>query len=149
LTFKKDLSKEDFYSYFHDAIHERNEEVGFSENMFNHLYETIYTHQAGQTFYCTDDKGNIHALNLTVWDKESAYYLIAMRKREYNTSGGTEFLVDQTIKEVSRFVNRFDFEGSMIKGVEASYRYYGAHQTEYYQISRITNVALGVYRTMN
>jgi hypothetical protein len=149
LTLKTDLPKETFYSYFMDVIHDRNEDVEFSENIFNRLYDTIYTYKSGKAFYCTDAKSNIHAINLTVWDNESAYYLIAMRKKAYNTSGGTEFLVDQTIKYVSKFVNRFDFEGSMIQGVEASYRYYGARQTEYYQISRVTNVLLGVYRTMN
>jgi hypothetical protein len=146
LILKTDLSKEIFYSYFMDVIHDRCEDVGFSENVFNRLYDTIYAHQAGKTFYCTDAKNNTHAINLTVWDKESAYYLIAMRKKEYNTSGGTEFLVDKTIKYVSPLVDRFDFEGSMIKGVEASYRYYGAHQTEYYQISKCNNPILKMIR---
>ncbi|MDR1239289.1 MAG: hypothetical protein LBK27_04170, partial [Treponema sp.] len=67
-------------------------------------------------------------------------------KKEYNTSGGTEFLVDQTIQYVSQFVDRFDFEGSMIKGVEESFRYYGAHQTEYYQIFKYNNPILKMIR---
>ncbi len=41
-----------------------------------------------------------------------------MRKSDFKTSGGTEFLVDETIKYVSQFVDVFDFEGSMIKGVK-------------------------------
>jgi hypothetical protein len=146
LVCKTDLSKDLFYDYFSDVIHERGESVEFSKSLFNRLYETVYTHQAGKTFYCTDNENNIHAVNLTVWDNESAYYLIAMRKKEYNTSGGTEFLVDQTIKYVSQFINRFDFEGSMIKGVEESFRYYGAHQTEYYQIFKYNNPILKMIR---
>jgi hypothetical protein len=146
LNFKTDMPKDLFYAYFCDAIHERGESVGFSEFLFDRLYEAVYEHQAGKTFYCTDNENNIHAINLTVWDKESAYYFIAMRKKEYNTSGGTEFLVDQTIKYVSQFVNRFDFEGSMIKGVEESFRYYGAHQTEYYQLFKYNNPILRIIR---
>jgi hypothetical protein len=146
LKFKSDLSKDSFYTYFKDVIHERSERIGFEKSLFNRLYEAVYDHQAGKTFYCTDNEGQIHAINLTAWDKETAYYLIAMRKKEYNTSGGTEFLVDQTIKYVSQFVNRFDFEGSMIKGVEESFRYYGAHQTEYYQIFKCSNPILRIFR---
>jgi hypothetical protein len=146
LDFKTDLPKDMFYAYFDDVIHERGEMVGFSKSLFDRLYKAVYEHHGGQTFYCTDSQNNIHAINLTVWDKECAYYLIAMRKKEYNTSGGTEFLVDQTIKYVSSLVNRFDFEGSMIKGVEESFRYYGAHQTEYYQISQCTNRVLKLIR---
>jgi hypothetical protein len=85
---------------------------------------------------------------MTVWDKECAYYLITMRQKEYDTSGGTELLVDETIKYVSQYVDKFDFEGSMIEGVEASYRYYGTHQTEYYQISKINNPMLVMYRAL-
>jgi hypothetical protein len=146
LDFKTGLSKDIFYAYFNDVIRERGERLGFSRPLFDRLYEAVYKQQAGRTFYCTDNENRIHAINLTVWDKESAYYLIAMRKKEYNTSGGTEFLVDETIKYVSQFVNRFDFEGSMIKGVEESFRYYGAHQTEYYQISKCDNLILRTIR---
>jgi hypothetical protein len=149
LEFKYDLSIDLFYDYFMAVIHERNERVSFSRELFARLYSTVYAHKAGRVFYCIDKENNIHAINMIVWDKESAYYLLAMRKKGYNTSGGTEYLVDRTIKYVAQFVNCFDFEGSMIKGVEESYRRYGTSQTEYYQISRVTNVLLGVYRTMN
>jgi hypothetical protein len=149
LDLKMDLSKSLFYTYFNDVIYERGERVSFSKDLFDRLYDAIYEHHSGRTFYCTDYENNIHAINLIVWDKESAYSLIGTRKKEYNTSGGTEFLFDQQIKYVSQYVNRFDFEGSMIKGVEESYRYYGAHQTEYYQISKTTNLFLGLYKTMN
>jgi hypothetical protein len=146
MEFKTDLSKDLFYAYFDNVIRERGEMVGFPKFLFDHIYETVYEHHAGRTFYCTDSENNIHAINLTLWDKECAYYLITMRKKEYNTSGGTEFLVEQTIKYVSQFVNRFDFEGSMIKGVEESYRYYGTHQTEYYQIFKYNNPILKMIR---
>ncbi|GHV58366.1 hypothetical protein AGMMS49579_25730 [Spirochaetia bacterium] len=144
-----DLSKDAFYSYFTEVVHERGDVIGFSKDFFSRLYDAIYEQKSGRTFYCTDAENNIHAINITVWDSECAYYLMAMRKKEYNTSGGTEFLVDEVIKYVSQFVDRFDFEGSMIHGVEESYRHYGTRQTEYYTISKINNVALGVYRTIS
>jgi hypothetical protein len=148
LTFKCDLTKDMFYSYFINVVQERNEVIGFSEDLFSHLYDALYSHEMGRTFYCVDEDNNIHAINMIAWDKECAYYLMAMRKKEYNTSGGTEFLVDETIKYVSQFVKRFDFEGSMIKGVEESYRHYGSYQTEYYQISKINNPILVMYRAL-
>jgi hypothetical protein len=149
IDFKTDLSKDLFYAYFNDVIHERGESVGFSNDLFGRLYDAVYEHHSGRTFYCTDHEHNIHAINLTVWDKESAYSLIGMRKKKYTNSGGTEFLTDQRIKYVSQFVNRYDFEGSMIKGVEASYRYYGTHQTEYYHISKCNNPILRMIRGLH
>jgi hypothetical protein len=148
LEFKYDLSMDVFYSYFTTVIHERDESMAFSRELFTRLYNTIYVNGSGKVFYCVDKKDNIHAINMTVWDTECAYYLLAMRKKEYNTSGGTEFLVDATINYVSRFVNRFDFEGSMIKKVEESYRRYGTHQMEYYHIFKYNNPILKMIHGM-
>ncbi len=136
LTFKYDLPADDFYDYFEAVVHERGDKVSYSRETFKKIYHACYENESGRSFYCTDCDGNIHAINLTVWDKTAAYYLIAMRKKEYNTSGGTELLVYEVIKYVSQFVDVFDFEGSMMKGVEASYRNYGGIQTEYYNISK-------------
>lgn len=134
LCLKYDLDFNKFYDYFEETIKERGEKVSYSRELFVNLCKAVYEHDQGRIFYCEDETGNIHAVNLTVWDNEAAYYLVAMRKSDYKTSGGTEFLVDETIKYVSQFVDIFDFEGSMIKGVEESFRYYGANQTEYYSV---------------
>lgn len=149
LTLKFDLDFNVFYDYFEAAVKERDEKVSYSRDLFVRLCTAVYEHNAGRIFYCEDEGGNIHAINLTVWDETVAYYLVAMRKGEYKTSGGTEFLVDETIKYVSQFVDIFDFEGSMIQGVEESFRWYGAHQTEYYSISkdrRLIRPALGLVK---
>ncbi|WP_461255407.1 hypothetical protein [Treponema sp. R80B11-R83G3] len=143
-TLKYDLPKDDFYSYFLNVVRERHEVIEFSKDLFNRLYDAVYEHKAGRTFYCIDTDKNIHAINMVVWDSECAYYLLAIRSKKYNTSGGTEFLVDETIKYVSQFVNKFDFEGSMIKGVEESYRHYGTRQIEYYTISKCDNLILRI-----
>jgi hypothetical protein len=148
LQLKFDLPPEDFYSFFKEVIHNRNQEVSFSKDFFYSLYSEVYAHKSGKVLYCTDTYGNIHALNMIIWDNECAYYLIAMRKKEYNTSGGTEFLVDEAIKYASQFVNRFDFEGSMMKGVEESYRHYGANQIEYYAITKNDRILYKIRSTI-
>jgi hypothetical protein len=145
---KTDLSKEQYYSYFLNVINQRQKIIEFPKDLFYRLYDAIYEHNSGKSFYCIDAENNIHAINMIVWDRECAYYLSAMRDKKNNTSGGTEFLVDATIKYVSHFVKRFDFEGSMIKGVEESYRHYGTRQTEYYSISKYNNPFLRVINTI-
>lgn len=144
LSLKFDLPPDDFYRYFSEVIYGRNKDVSFDKNFFQNLYSEIYSRESGRVLYCTDRSGNIQAINMVVWDSECAYYLIAMRKKEYNTSGGTEFLVDETIKYVSQFVDTFDFEGSMIKGVEESYRHYGSRQVGYYEIRKCNSILLRV-----
>ncbi len=139
LFVKDDMSVEEFYEYFAESVKTRGEKVSYSLEFIKNLVNAVYKHNAGKIYYCTDSENNIHAVAFIVWDKKCAYYLSAMRKSDFNTSGGNEFLVWHIIKEVSSFVDEFDFEGSMIKGVEESYRYYGTTQTEYYNISKINN----------
>jgi len=139
LEVKYDLSPDIFITYFSNVINDRNEKVSFCNKLFFRLYNAVYSENAGKTFYCVDKSNNIHSIKMIVWDKECAYSILGMRKKEYSTSGGTELLTDWIIKYVSQFVDRYDFEGSMIKGVEESYRHYGTHQTEYYNIFKYNN----------
>lgn len=146
LSIKEGILIEDFYSYFEDAVKKRGEHVSYSLDFFKKLVEACYNHNSGKIYYCIDDENNIHAAAFVVWDKRCAYYLSAMRNPKYNTSGGNELLVWHIIKEVSQFVDEFDFEGSMIQGVEESYRYYGGIQTEYYNISKDNRLFIPVIR---
>lgn len=147
-TVKYDLPANDFYDYFLDAIKTRNDTVGFSFELFTSIYNAVYENHQGKVFYCIDSENNIHAVAFIVWDQSVAYYLIGMRKPEYANSGGTEFLIYEMIKYVSQFVDVFDFEGSMIEGVEQSFRYFGTQQTEYYSISKVNNKLLKLYRAL-
>ena len=145
---KYDLPSEDFFNYYSEIIHNRREEVLFSKELFFRLYNAVYAQKAGRVFYCIDNENVIHSIKFIIWDNECAYSILGMRKKEYNTSGGTELLTDYIIKYVSQFVNRYDFEGSMIKGVEGSYRKFGAHQTEYYSVYKCSNPVLRVLRSI-
>jgi len=48
-------------------------------------------------------------------------------------------LVKEIIKYVSNYTNKFDFEGSMIEGIENSFRQFGAIQKPYFAISKTTS----------
>ena len=134
LLVKSDLDYNEFYDFFEQCIKQRKEMVLYTRNYFINLCKAVYKNKQGKIFYCIDENKRIHAIDFVVWDKECAYYLIAMRKDEYKNSGATELLVYETIKYVSSFVDIFDFEGSMQEGIEEAYRKYGAQQSEYYTI---------------
>lgn len=135
--FKQDLDVDAFYNYFEEVIKSRNEEVVYNRDFFRKLYSSVYEKKAGKSFYCLDkETGAIAAIKFLVWDSETAYDIIGIRKKEYNSSGSTEYLTYKCVEFCSAFVDCFDFEGSMVKGVEDAYRGYGTRQTEYYNISK-------------
>ena len=148
LSVKCDIPANDFYDYFNNAISERGGKVAYSRELFCDIYKTVYDNRQGKAFYCVDGNGNIQAEALIVWDNNSAYYLCAMRKEEYKSTGATELLTYKMIEYVSSFVNRFDFEGSMMKGVEASYRNYGSDQKQYFDIYKTNNKILKIMQAI-
>lgn len=141
--FKLDMPADEFYQCFSDVISGRNETVSYSKEFFRKLYDAVYKHNSGKTFYCTDNEtGDVAAIKFIVWDSSVAYDIIGIRPKKYNSSGSTEFLTYKCVDYVSKFVNCFDFEGSMIKGVEDAYRGYGTHQTEYFNIMKDNRVLI-------
>ena len=53
---------------------------------------------------------------------------------DYRDSGASSLLIYEMMKFLSDKVERFDFEGSMIEGVENSFRKFGANQKAYFKI---------------
>lgn len=140
--FCTDMTPEEYYTYYNDAVTNRGEKMYYEKDIIIKLCQSAIGNNMGKIFSCKDEQGNVLAVNFTVWDKECAYYIGAMRKKEYNQTGGTEFLIYNTMKYVSRYVDCFDFEGSMTPGVEETYRSFGTSQTEFYQITRVPNSLL-------
>lgn len=144
-----DLSLDDFYNYFENVIHSRGGKVSYTKDLLSSIYRAVYEHNSGRVLYCRDKKtGEIGAIQLLVYDSTCCYCLEGIREKKFNTSGSTEYLLYECIKYASQFVDIFDFEGSMIKGVEESYRTYGAIQTEYYSISKENSKVLPLLRAI-
>lgn len=87
-----------------------------------------------------DDK--LIAALFVPYDTHCAYYLIPAVLPEYERIGAMDTLIWLTLRQLAGRCNTFDFEGSMIRGIEQYYRSFGAVQTPLMQISRLapTNV---------
>ncbi len=133
---REDLPAAEFYSNHVMTLHKQGVSISYSHDLFERIYNAAYENHAGKTWYAIDAEGNMHAAIFVVFDCKSAYYLISSIDPDYRNSGATSLLLRDAIAYVSRYTNRFDFEGSMIKGVEHSFRKFGAIQTPYFSISK-------------
>ena len=91
-------------------------------------------HSCGKIFIAQGENGENHAGVYLVWDKQSAYYLLGGGDPDFRNSGAHSFLIWEAIKYASKFIDDFDFEGSMVEGVERFNRGFGAVQTPYFSI---------------
>jgi len=132
-----DLSAEEFYENHSYTLNLQNQRIGYSFKLLENIYNAIYQNDAGRVIYARDMNGNLHGALLVTWDKQSGYNLISTIDPTYRNSGSASLLIYEIIKFLSNKVKSFDFEGSMIEGVENSFRQFGSTQTPYFFINKI------------
>jgi len=130
------IPAEEFYQNHQMTLASQGENISYSECLFNRLYRAAYERNCGVTIGAYDLNENMHAALFIVWDEESAYDLISTIDPQFRTFGAASLLVKEAIAHVATQTKKFDFEGSMIEGVERSFRQFGAKQLPYFQVKR-------------
>jgi len=133
---REDLPPADFYANHVLTLGKQGSRVIYSSTLFHSLYEAAQKRDAGKTWYAVDKDGHMHAAIFVVFDPKSAYFLISSIDPDYRNSGAATLLVKRALEYLAHLTRRFDFEGSMIEGVEKSFRRFGAKQVPYFSISR-------------
>ncbi len=102
------------------------------------LYSVLQARQCAQLFFATDASGAVHSASMLVWDKQSAYYLMSGDDPALRQSGAAVLLKWKAILYAKNELKLplFDFEGSMIRGVEQGRRDFGAQQKPYFRIAK-------------
>lgn len=129
-----DLPCKDFYENHKMTLQKQGKVISYSYEVFEKIYRGGYENNAGRVIYCKDKEGHIHAALFVIWDAYSAFDLISTIDPSYRNSGAATLLVYEMIKFLSKEVKVFDFEGSMIEGVEDSFRKFGTVQKPYFRI---------------
>jgi hypothetical protein len=83
-----------------------------------------------------DGEGRIHSAAYVVGDERRSYLLVTGADPSLAGSKSGSLVHSRAIKAAAQFTAIFDFEGSMIEGVESFYRSFGSTQTPYSNISR-------------
>lgn len=95
----------------------------------------------GKMLTAIDESGNVHACSYFVYDENVFYYLIAGSDSEYRSSGAQTLILWEGIKYATKVSKKFDFEGSMIEGIETFFRRFGGTPIVYYEIRKQTFLA--------
>jgi hypothetical protein len=93
---------------------------------------------AGTMLFARDETGQIHAAVWVVWDRHGAYYLLAGAEPNLRTSGASSLLAWEAIERAGRHADVFDFHGSMLQPVERFFRAFGAQQTIYLNVTKMS-----------
>ena len=148
MDIKFNLSAKEFYNNHKMTLEKQNAKIEYSFEHFKSMYDAVYANSSGITLYAVDKKSNIHSALFLVWDNASAYNLISSIDPSFRDSGSFAFVIKNAIEFVADKTKKFDFEGSMIEGVENSYRAFGGVQKPYFSITKTNSKLLRAYESV-
>lgn len=119
------------YTLCQKSYKRQDKEAEFSLNLVENIYRAVTDNNCGTILLAEDEGGNAHAATLIVWDHQAAYYLLNGGDPELRSSGANSLLMWEAIKHSSKYVDTFDFEGSMIPGVEKYIQGYNPEKRQY------------------
>lgn len=90
----------------------------------------------GQYLEARDQEGNVHSCAYLVYDEQVCYYLLGASDSRFRGSGAQSLVLWEAIQFASRHSRIFDFEGSMVEGIENFFRQFGGVCTPYYGIRK-------------
>lgn len=120
----------------------------YSKELILRLNSACVNQNARKIFMVRDSEGRIHAGIYIVFNKYAAYNLMIGSDPELRSSGAISLCMWEAIKFASTVTDKFDFEGSMIETIERFFRGFGAIQTPYYSVSKISSPLLRFRRSM-
>ena len=99
----------------------------------------LQTSGYGEIYLLPDEASEPLAAALIAHFRSKSMYLIGAFDPETRDSGAMSFLMWQAILQArQKKAQYFDFEGSMIEGIEGFFRKFGASPTTYFEISKNT-----------
>lgn len=100
---------------------------------YGRIFEFMKKYKCGKSWKAVDKDGKeLHASICCLWDNKSAYYLIGGTTQEHSNSGAVSLLLWHAIQESQKMgQNYFNFEGSILPGVEKFFRGFGGELTPY------------------
>lgn len=133
----RECGPEDVYQAANASFERQNRKCPYTLEYLSRLYEAARAQDAGVCMAAADRNGKIHAAEFFVWDAKRGYRLAGGHDTALGPSGGAVLLAWTLIEFAAARTAIFDFEGSMRKPIEASFRSFGARRVGYQRIVKM------------
>ena len=110
------------------------------------IYNAAINANSGVIVSASDENNCLHGALFIVWDNERAYDLISTLDPAFRKIWSSSLLVKEAIMYVSKYVDMFDFEGSMVRNIEKSFRQFGTVQQRYFYIQKTNSKLVKLIR---
>ena len=135
LTVKRNIPT-DVFMKINAKTYQRQGIKPYYPEMLEKLINLSRSRNQGDIWGAYDKENNLHAAVFAVWQKSCAYCLASGYDDAFRKSKGHVLTMWTAINDLSGQVRSFDFEGSMIRGIENISRGYGGQQMPYFVIEK-------------
>lgn len=124
--------------------------IPYSFDFLKKTDNTLYRRGNRKIFFAKDGHGNIHSALYLIWDGQSSYVHMVGEDPAFRSSGAGILLIWEAIRFTVKVLGleKLDFEGSMMEGVERVRRDCGAKQIPYFSISKTSSRLLRAAQAM-
>lgn len=130
------------YLLLKETFERKGGKIVFTRALFDALCTSLDKNAALAFYRSINKAGEVTSVLGIAYDKRCAYLLFSGYDEKSKQAGDNERLIYEALKDATNTVECFDFEGSMLKGVESYYRQFGGRLTPYFRIYKPTRIAL-------
>lgn len=144
VVIERNMDLEVFYKLNTMTFERQGLSTPYSFEFLSQQDKALAERNAREIFYAIDDDGAVHSALYLIWDGMSSYLHLVGEDPALRKSGAGIRLIWEAIKFTSQELglDRLDFEGSMIEGVEQVRRDCGARQKAYFTLMRTPSLLM-------
>lgn len=127
---------DEFYEINKKTFDRQKMQMPYTLELLKNIDEELAKRQKRKIFFAENNEGKIIAGVYIIYDEKCAYYLMGGADPEYRNMGAQALTLWEAIKFSSTVSKQFDFEGSMVRGIESAFRQYGGTQKIIYNVNK-------------
>ena len=131
---ERTMEVEDFYRFHTQCMAARKRKMTYSREFLLVLERKARRMKQCEILSICNADGKPYAAAFLIWDQHYMYYLIPAFDPIFRESGASALLVLEAMKMAREKHVRFDFEGSMDKGVAKHYKQFGSTPFTYFSV---------------
>jgi len=134
IQIKEDIEFEEFYEIINKTFLRQGNKAPFNKEKIKKYIKTLKERDKFISFGAYDENHNLISVTGIVYDNKIAYQLFNGIDIKNQVRGANAYTIFYAIKYFHNTCNYYDFEGSMIFGVEQFFRRFNGEQVQYMRI---------------
>lgn len=148
LTIEKSVDLAVIYQLYSEAFSKNSQNVPMTLDWFKHFDQQLGKISAREIWVARQGQESPAAMVYLVEDMQTVYLFLTGVDPAQKKSSALSLLIWQGIQNAAAKGKTFDFEGSIIPGVEYFFRGFGGRQKMFFDVKRTNNRFLGVSRRL-